>query len=1084
MASLRVAGVHCAALISRSSAKPPASKSARVPHVSKLILVISIGLFATPCPAQRSGVGDASAPIDNAARLLASANAGDASLNGIAVVSPDRLCAVGNHGTILVSDNAGRTWRQVSSSVIANLHAVRFQDSERGLAVGGSIGNYSGTSRGTILRTVDGGSSWEKIETDLPRLRGLQFDGGRLLAWGDYCTNRRTGVFQSVDGGANWHAVRLPLGHVVAAAMPTSHATNQAPSGAAGSVLATDMLGRTRLQPALNQLPVDSRLDGTSIHCLHHAGSQWLAGGEQGRLLRSSQGRQWSEVELPISSEAVRLCRWKWISQTGADLWLGGYPGSIVLHSSDRGQTWHKQRTGSSLPLHDAAFLDARRGWAVGALGVILATRDGGQNWYPQRNGQRRLGVLAVTADSQTVPWSLLSAAAWDNQVSVAATVLKLHSDPGATADFLPSQAMQLQSIAPQLGIQLQSWRRGPEVLDLGAGHAGAGDPSARDAAQPTLAELASLLMTWRPNVLLTDDGDRSTGSGADLSAQLIAAIELCAAAQGQLWQELDLAPWQVDKLATVTDREHAQYSEQSQRVLRTLGLAIWDLLLPLPPRQRQAVLRTDALTQWSRAQNKASSTSLLGGVPPSSNSRRELTVSDIGNYQLVMGRVHRHKSLSQLANHDGNLERWRADLDFLISTLPNREVQPLLWQLTQELQTQGDHARQRLVLERMVDGQPRHDGAVWASMQWLMLTGSDEVAAWQQAGAARQPAKPISTAQRSANPAQRSANPVQRSSDPAQRSLDPAQDRRPELENGPWNATPFGSQVVPAAAVQLVPKSPAPSVDAASWFQQFDQFVQRAPVRLSRPDLNFLADRMARRQQSQVFDNSPRLQGVVEMSAVLGWPQAAWQEQQIAMNQIEGLPRVAVASYTLQRPQLDGQLDETCWSVAPPLELDAAPSNRPATQIHWAYDARYLYVAIRCPREATMSATPVRRIRKYDSDLSQLDHVVLGLDTDRDYVSTIALGVGEDGSTFDRCCGQPAYNPKWHVCVEPGSTHWTAEVAIELRHLTLETNLVGGAWGLSVTRSLPDGQPLSWSRSSDGRPQSAGLLLFLPREN
>src|SRR5262249_53124258 len=64
------------------------------------------------------------------------------------------------------------------------------------------------------------------------------------------------------------------------------------------------------------------------------------------------------------------------------------------FHSSDFGDHWELQPTGSKLPIHALQFVDDKAGWAVGELGTVLATTDGGQTWVAQRRGGQRAAVL------------------------------------------------------------------------------------------------------------------------------------------------------------------------------------------------------------------------------------------------------------------------------------------------------------------------------------------------------------------------------------------------------------------------------------------------------------------------------------------------------------------------------------------------------------------------------------------------------------------------------------------------------------------------------------------------------------------
>ncbi|MBI3367277.1 MAG: glycosyl hydrolase, partial [Burkholderiales bacterium] len=64
-----------------------------------------------------------------------------------------RLVAVGERGTVLLSDDGGASWRQAPVPVQVTLTSVRFIDPRTGWAAGHG---------GVILRSDDGGQSWTK----------------------------------------------------------------------------------------------------------------------------------------------------------------------------------------------------------------------------------------------------------------------------------------------------------------------------------------------------------------------------------------------------------------------------------------------------------------------------------------------------------------------------------------------------------------------------------------------------------------------------------------------------------------------------------------------------------------------------------------------------------------------------------------------------------------------------------------------------------------------------------------------------------------------------------------------------------
>lgn len=72
---------------------------------------------------------------------------------------------------------------------------------------------------------------------------------------------------------------------------------------------------------------------------------------------------------------------------------VGDY--GTILRTSDGGNSWSIQSSGTSIPLNDVYFADSFTGTAVGWNGVILSTVNGGTVWYEQDSGTN-LGLLSV----------------------------------------------------------------------------------------------------------------------------------------------------------------------------------------------------------------------------------------------------------------------------------------------------------------------------------------------------------------------------------------------------------------------------------------------------------------------------------------------------------------------------------------------------------------------------------------------------------------------------------------------------------------------------------------------------------------
>jgi photosystem II stability/assembly factor-like uncharacterized protein len=148
---------------------------------------------------------------------------------------------------------------------------------------------------------------------------------------------------------------------------------------------------------------------------LARAGDRIVAAGQRGQILYSDNGgRDWKQAEVPLSADLVA------VSFAGDKQgWAVGH-GSVILHTTDGGQTWVRQFDGRQLgeamavyanggggaasatdpkaleedakrfaaqgaetSLLDVWFQDESTGYAVGAFGLILRTVDGGAHWTP-----------------------------------------------------------------------------------------------------------------------------------------------------------------------------------------------------------------------------------------------------------------------------------------------------------------------------------------------------------------------------------------------------------------------------------------------------------------------------------------------------------------------------------------------------------------------------------------------------------------------------------------------------------------------------------------------------------------------------
>jgi photosystem II stability/assembly factor-like uncharacterized protein len=101
--------------------------------------------------------------------------------------------------------------------------------------------------------------------------------------------------------------------------------------------------------------------------------------------------------EKPVKAKVVRTAEWKVdfkdIFFTDAkNGWIVGGKGTI-LHTTDGGENWENQVSGTEENLNRIQFINDKEAWIVGDKGTLLHTLDG-RNWRFQKLTQDELSDL------------------------------------------------------------------------------------------------------------------------------------------------------------------------------------------------------------------------------------------------------------------------------------------------------------------------------------------------------------------------------------------------------------------------------------------------------------------------------------------------------------------------------------------------------------------------------------------------------------------------------------------------------------------------------------------------------------------
>jgi photosystem II stability/assembly factor-like uncharacterized protein len=261
-----------------------------------------------------------------------------------------RLVAVGERGHVLLSDDAGRTWRQAQAVPSRTmLTAVTFADARRGWAVGHDE---------IILHTTDGGETWTRQhyapEAQQPLLDVWFDDARRGLAIGAYGA-----WYATTDGGATWVRSRFE------------------PRPAPGA-----------RPPSPDDIPTDYHLNRIS-----QQGERLYIAAEAGQLYRSDDaGLTWRTLDSPYNGSFFGL-----LPLSAEAVLAFGLRGNL-FRSDDGGATWRELQSGTTAMLTDGVVLDGGGIALVGLSGTVLLSSDAGANWTLAQQADRKGLSAAVQA--------------------------------------------------------------------------------------------------------------------------------------------------------------------------------------------------------------------------------------------------------------------------------------------------------------------------------------------------------------------------------------------------------------------------------------------------------------------------------------------------------------------------------------------------------------------------------------------------------------------------------------------------------------------------------------------------------------
>ncbi|MEO7161051.1 MAG: YCF48-related protein [Polaromonas sp.] len=264
------------------------------------------------------------------------------------------LVTGGELGALLVSTDQGKDWKRakVSADRQALINQISFApDGLHGMAVG---------HEGWILRTSDGGLSWQEVAFDEkngePLMSVAYLPSGAWIAVGAFGR-----ALRSDAQGEHWAPLTLP------ASVEDKHLNRIVGSadgqcwlivGERGLVLRSSDAGQT-------WSVVEPFYNGSLYNAIALPDGGWLAYGMRGNIFRSAGGdAPWSRSDMPVHASFFGHA----VTADGRLILVG--QGSVIAISTDGGSHFSLSRAQGRASLTDLLLQPGGQGWLTSDAGL------------------------------------------------------------------------------------------------------------------------------------------------------------------------------------------------------------------------------------------------------------------------------------------------------------------------------------------------------------------------------------------------------------------------------------------------------------------------------------------------------------------------------------------------------------------------------------------------------------------------------------------------------------------------------------------------------------------------------------------
>ena len=994
----------------------------------------------------------------------------DGELHDLQIVTLDRMIAVGDRGLILGSDNAGKTWSIRNSRSEHTLYSVCFQSETIGCAVGGTVDPFTHRSRGVALVTNDGGKSWVRSQSSLPRLTGIAVENSSLLlAWGDWSTTDQSSMFQSKDNGLSWTPVPSPCGHVDSIGVEKSQ-TGQAIHGqnrfgiAAGRRMVIDRLSRCFFaEDGINYelVPIPGVSSDEPVRSCCHSGSKWWICGDSGLLFSSVDGKVWDQHFLPGMQSDWDLISLRNITAHGNEIWICGNPGSVVWHSNNGGQDWNVIPTGCNTTANSLSTFEGSIVAYSGSLATINVSRNNGSAWRLAHQSNSRLSSLNIASSADRIAWDLLAVISKDARQSAGCLVVHDQNLEQRSA-YRPEQSARTAVAAKRMELATAETLASFPISDsvgqprrTDTGHYAQTGTLLQAPTTKLVRKLVQTIRASRPDLLVTECGVSGSSLHKKLSQSVELAITWASRRDYSLFSEASKIPnsqWSVQRTLYRGELSSGRQFHPSM-ILKNVGMVLGEIVGPalaIANSPDESSLNLHCRMRYrSGANTSASLLNPLDGLALDGQTTLKEKLYGASRAGLLVSTANWFNSGTllkhQVANPIIRDINWETKLSQSVKVIEPDSRAIVLIDLARESRRSGNWNMWSSTLEYLIAMDAKSHYAEFAQLELMRYTGSAEV------------------------------------NQMLNKQLQSNVSKNDDLlvaASVAMQSSPFGQDVdtniKPASYAHKPQRIPIATDAGLPEFYRLLANIPEAwvPYRFD-PEWGWLIASRFRQYQTAKNTSSTLEPYQLQLQSSNFFPRLSenllnWQLVQSQENYLtrqsefsENTKKKSVPAIpkTSERPYLDGELNEEMWKTALRFELKDPWGESGSTTISITRDDEFIYLLSQSVESEPVASGSLTSVRKRDSLNVGQNSIRLRIDLDRDYATWFEIGWSDSGEVLDACNDMLNWNPEWYMASKPTSYGWNAEIAIPIEELVSTDNPISSLMshvGINVIHTVP----------------------------